>query len=80
MTTRATSTPVSVKNLAVQSAATSYGPGIGTIKNEDSVPADALAPRNSSVSVEEENAKCGKWTRAGCSIPVETIGTFQSLF
>jgi hypothetical protein len=32
MTTRATSTPVSVKNLAVQSAATSYGPEIGLSK------------------------------------------------
>ena len=49
------------------------------IKSEDSVPTDALAPRNASVSVEEENAECGKRTRAGCSIPVEPIGTVQSL-
>ena len=37
-------------------------------------------PETVSVPVEKQNAKRGKWPRAGCFLPVDPIGTIQSLF
>ena len=47
------------------------------IKNEDSVPADVLAPGSVSVPVEKQNAKRCQWPRAGASRPVGAIGAIQ---